>query len=137
VSGFTGLHHTALITRDIERTASFWSGTLGLPLTQRVERDGFKHWFFELTETESIAFFEYEDETPNLDEFKMPGRLPTDGRQLDHLALGVEDEEALLSWHRRLTDDGVAVRGPVDHGIAKSIYFEDPNGISLEVCCWA
>jgi hypothetical protein len=29
----------------------------------------------------------------------------------------------------------VAVTDVVDHGWAKSIYFRDPNGMSLEYCC--
>lgn len=34
-----------------------------------------------------------------------------------------------------LVSHGVEVRGPVDHeGWSKSIYFNDPNGLQLEVC---
>ena len=55
-----------------------------------------------------------------------------------------------LRWHRVawLTDRagfetarahlhalGIAFRGPVDHGIALSIYFQDPDGHPLEITC--
>jgi hypothetical protein len=31
--------------------------------------------------------------------------------------------------------EGVEVTDIVDHGWARSIYFKDPNGLSLEYCC--
>ncbi len=34
-----------------------------------------------------------------------------------------------------MIDKGVQVTDVVDHGWAKSIYFKDPNGMSLEYCC--
>jgi catechol-2,3-dioxygenase len=34
-----------------------------------------------------------------------------------------------------LASKGVEVTEIVDHNWAKSIYFKDPNGISLEYCC--
>jgi hypothetical protein len=49
-----------------------------------------------------------------------------------------------LSWHdgwrrtrRRdeLRATGVETTDIVDHGWARSIYFKDPNGLSLEYCC--
>ena len=30
-------------------------------------------------------------------------------------------------------DQGVEVRGPVDHGFCRSIYFRDPNGYVIEL----
>ncbi len=132
---FTGVHHTALITRDLETTARFWRDALGLPLTGQIHHDGFKHWFFQVTPTDSIAFFEYSEDTPEHIATKRPGVVPTDGRHLDHLALGVPDDDALESLRKRLQEHGVDVRGPIDHKFCHSIYFEDPNGISLEACC--
>jgi catechol 2,3-dioxygenase-like lactoylglutathione lyase family enzyme len=131
---FTGVHHTALITRDLERTTHFWRDVLGLPLTQAIEAGGFKHYFFEVSATDCVAFFEFEGPLPEGIDYKGPGVRPEDGRQFDHLALGVADEEALALVQARLEDHGVHVRGPVDHGICRSIYFDDPNGISLEAC---
>jgi len=34
-----------------------------------------------------------------------------------------------------LRSKGIKVTGIVDHGWAQSIYFKDPNGVSLEYCC--
>jgi hypothetical protein len=35
----------------------------------------------------------------------------------------------------RIRAEGVETTEIVDHGWARSIYFKDPNGISLEYCC--
>ncbi|MCO4747381.1 MAG: VOC family protein [Proteobacteria bacterium] len=131
---FTGLHHTALITRDMAATTRFWRDAMGLPLTSQLEPHGLKHWFFELTPHESIAFFEFDAELPEAVEPKRPGVVPRDGRLFDHLAIGVADVESMRALQARLEQHGVAVRGPVDHEVCLSIYFEDPNGISVEVC---
>jgi len=49
----------------------------------------------------------------------------------------------LVAWHtdaggfaqaqRHLKECGVVFRGPVDHGIAHSIYFRDPSGNPMEI----
>src|SRR5918912_1120028 len=45
-----GLHHTALISSDVERTVRFYQDVLGFPLTELIEnRDypGSSHFFFD------------------------------------------------------------------------------------------
>jgi catechol-2,3-dioxygenase len=42
---------------------------------------------------------------------------------------GFERAQAHLRRH------GVRFHGPVDHGIAQSIYFKDPDGHPLEITC--
>ena len=67
--------------------------------------------------------------------FEVP-RLPFDFKAqnpLDlHIALGVEPEtfDAMLQNARRA---GREVRGPIDHGFVRSIYFRDPNGYVVEL----
>lgn len=41
----------------------------------------------------------------------------------------------LEAKRQELVAKGVEVTDIVDHNWAKSIYFSDPNGISLEFCC--
>ena len=61
-----------------------------------------------------------------------------DGRaiQFDHLSLNLPDERALESLRARLKEAGCEVTDVVDHGIMRSIYFTDPNGIALEASWW-
>ena len=52
-----------------------------------------------------------------------------------HFAMRVADYAALDAWKARLEAKGVAVEGPIAHGMIRSIYFHDPNGYRLEFCC--
>lgn len=118
-----GLHHAALVARDVEETIAFYQGVLGFPLTEIFEnRDyaGSNHFFFDIGNGNLIAFFDF------------PG-LPLEEYQeviggLHHLAISVEPER----W--------VALRGRLDEaGVeyleesGSSIYFRDPNGARLEL----
>ena len=57
--------------------------------------------------------------------------------QFDHLSMDLPDEEALLALRQRLLDAGSEVTDVVDHGLMRSIYFTDPNGIALEASWWS
>src|SRR4029078_7692752 len=57
--------------------------------------------------------------------------------QFDHLSMDLPDESALLALRQRLLDAGSQVTDVVNHGLMRSIYFTDPNGIALEASWWA
>ena len=52
-----------------------------------------------------------------------------------HFAFEAGNESALEQKRDELRTKGVDVSDVVDHNWAKSIYFKDPNGLSLEYCC--
>ena len=120
-----GLHHNAYRCRDSEETRVFYEEFLGLPLISAFEIDQSRglHTFFEMDDGSCLAFFE------------VPG-MPFDFKQqnaLDlHIALGVDNEvfDRMLAKGRA---EGIEVRGPVDHGFVRSIYFRDPNGYVVEL----
>jgi catechol-2,3-dioxygenase len=51
--------------------------------------------------------------------------------------MDLPDEAALTALRTRLRDAGCEVTDVVDHGLMRSIYFSDPNGIALEASWWA
>ncbi len=120
-----GLHHNAYRCRDSEETRVFYEEFLGLPLVSAFEIDEGRalHTFFQMDDGSCLAFFE------------APGR-PFDFKEQDaldlHIALGVDNDafEAMLEKGRA---QGRPVRGPVDHGFVRSIYFRDPNGYIVEL----
>jgi len=127
---FTGIHHVTLITHDLDATIRFYRDLLECPLAITSGDTGFKHYFFEVSPSVSLSFFAYPaTRTKEADE---PARAP---RGLDHLALGVASKADLLAMRDRLVAAGFAVRGPVDHASHWGIYFQDPNGIELELSC--
>jgi catechol 2,3-dioxygenase-like lactoylglutathione lyase family enzyme len=126
-----GLHHNAYRCRDSEETRAFYEDFLGLPLAGALElgetRTGRKthvlHTFFRMGDGSFLAFFD-DPETPF--EFK-------DQRDFDlHIALEVAPA-ALDAMLQKGKAAGREVRGPVDHGFIRSIYFRDPNGYVIEL----
>jgi catechol-2,3-dioxygenase len=41
--------------------------------------------------------------------------------------------DGFLAAQKHLREHDVAFRGPVDHGVAQSVYFQDPDGHPLEI----
>jgi catechol 2,3-dioxygenase-like lactoylglutathione lyase family enzyme len=118
-----GLHHTALVSSDVETTVRFYQDVLGFPLTELIEnRDyaGSSHFFFDIGNDNLLAFFDF----PGLD----LGPYAEVLGGLHHLAISVEPSrwEAL---QQRLTDAGVAFE--VHSGV--SVYFRDPDGARIEL----
>jgi catechol 2,3-dioxygenase-like lactoylglutathione lyase family enzyme len=131
-----GLNHLALVTTDMDATVRFWHDVLGAPLVATVATDTFRHYFFDVGNGATVAFFEYAG--VELDRFAKPAGIP-DPRaiQFDHLSLNLEDEAAVMGLRARIEAHGSEVTELVDHGLMRSIYFTDPNGIALEASYWA
>jgi catechol 2,3-dioxygenase-like lactoylglutathione lyase family enzyme len=131
-----GVHHLALVTTDMDATTRFWHGVLGARLVTTIATDSFRHYFFEFAPGSCVAFFEYRDQP--VDSYAKPAGVPyPQAAQFDHLSLGLVDEEALEALRSRLEAHGCEVTVVVDHGIMRSIYFTDPNGIALEASWWS
>ncbi|GAB2728238.1 VOC family protein [Nocardioides pakistanensis] len=118
-----GLHHTALISSDVERTIEFYQGLLGFPLTELIEnRDypGSSHFFFDIGHENLLAFFDF----PGLD----LGPYAEVLGGLHHVAISVDPAR----W-QEIVDrfDQVGVEYVVHSGV--SVYFTDPDGARIEL----
>ncbi|MEZ0580308.1 VOC family protein [Nocardioides sp. MH1] len=118
-----GVHHTALISSDVETTIRFYQDLLGFPLTELIEnRDypGSSHFFFDIGNQNLLAFFDF----PGLG----VGPYAEVLGGLHHMAISVEPErwDAIVA---RLTEAGV------DHVVHSevSVYFQDPDGARIEL----
>jgi catechol 2,3-dioxygenase-like lactoylglutathione lyase family enzyme len=122
-SSARGVHHFALVCRDVEETIRFYQEVLEFPLTEIFEnRDyrGSNHFFFDVGNDNLLAFFDF----PGLD----VGPYAEVFGGLHHIAISVEPDQ----WERlkgRLDDAGVEYL--LESGT--SIYFRDPNGARLEL----
>ena len=118
-----GLHHSALISSDVETTVRFYQDVLGFPLTELIEnRDypGSSHFFFDIGNGNLLAFFDF----PGLD----VGPYAEVLGGLHHLAISV-DPEHWTALVERLTEAGV--EHEVHSGV--SVYFRDPDGARIEL----
>ena len=130
---YTGINHLAMATGDMDATVRFWRDLLGMRLVAGLGHEGYRQYFFEISATDMIAFFEWEGVEPLVE--KDHG-VPVRGRYaFDHVAVGVADSEALWEIRDRLEGAGIWVSEPVDHGFIHSVYTFDPNGIALEFSC--
>ncbi len=128
-----GINHLALVTPDMDATVRFYAGVLGMPLVATLMAGPMRHYFFEMADGNTVAFFEVE----GMETFSKPAGAPSDRPiQLDHLSFNVADEHALELLRKRLLSADCEVTGVVDHGILRSVYFHDPNGIALEASWW-
>jgi glyoxylase I family protein len=123
-----GVHHLALICRDVEQTIEFYQGQLGFPLVELVEnRDyaGSSHFFFDIGNRNLLGFFDF----PGYDH---PDFTETIGG-VQHLALSTSPEE-FAAARGRLDAAGIEYLGP-DRGVENSLYIRDPNGVGIEFYC--
>jgi glyoxylase I family protein len=121
-----GVHHLALICRDVEQTIQFYQEFLGFPLVELVEnRDylGSSHFFFDIGNHNLLGFFDF----PGHDH---PAWQETIGG-VQHLAISISAEQYAAA-KEKLDAAGVDYLGP-DRGVQESMYFRDPNGVGLEL----
>jgi catechol 2,3-dioxygenase-like lactoylglutathione lyase family enzyme len=128
-----GVNHLALVTPDMDTTVRFYTGVLGMPLVMTLMAGPMRHYFFEIAPHNTLAFFEIEGVETFAKGAGSPGPYPV---QMDHLSLNLESEAALAALGDRLTAAGCEVSELVDHGVLRSIYFTDNNGIALEATSW-
>lgn len=127
---YNGVNHLAMVTSDMDRTIRFWRDLLGMRLVVGLGKPGYRHYFFEISPNDLIAFFEWPNAKPVQE--KDHGYPVTGPFIFDHVCLGVETEEDLWEIKDRLSVAEFWVSEVVDHGFIHSIYAFDPNGIPIE-----
>jgi catechol 2,3-dioxygenase-like lactoylglutathione lyase family enzyme len=127
---YTGIHHLALITDDMDKTIRFWRDLLGMKMLAATGDGRNRQYFFEICENNIISFFQWPEAVNP--ERKHHGVPPTKPMAFDHVAIGVSDDEELDEMKQKLETAGFKVSYKVDHGYFHSIYAFDPNGVPIE-----
>lgn len=127
---FTGIHHLAFATGDMEETIRFWRDLLGMRLVYSHGRPGYRQYLFALTEHTFIAFFEW----PGVEKLahRPPGTPVAGPFAFDHVAIGVASDDDLWDLTARLAAAGFPASDVIDHGFVHSLYSYDNNGIPIE-----
>ena len=127
---YRGINHLAMATSDIDATIRFWRDLLGMRLVLGLGRPGYRHYFFEISPHDLIAFFEW----PDVD--KIPEKdhgVPVKGPFVfDHVSFEVESDEDLWELKDKFEAADIWVSEIMDHGFIHSIYAFDPNNIPIE-----
>ena len=139
-----GVHHLALVTDDMRKTAEFYVDVLGMPLVHAMRvppglgtgpgnrgnppYEEIRHYFFDMGHDSLLAFFEVP-----------AGAEPASNRN----AVGGMQHVAFTVTRRRFDDIEARLDAAgVEHTPRieqlprmEGLYFYDPNGIRLEMAC--
>ena len=153
---FSGINHLALVSSDMARTVDFYSGVLGMPLTKTIEMPGGgQHFFFDCGHGDSLAFFWFPHAPAAVPGVSAPANRPDQGDivsahgSMNHVAFNVvagqldacvaalrgAGVDCTEVWNHDNSEWGVS-RENHDDVYVRSIYFSDPDGISLEIAAW-
>lgn len=124
-----GIHHITLISADIERTTWFYTDVLGQRLLKRTVNfdvpDSPHYYFGDRVGHPGtvVTYFGY----PQMARGRMGVGVA------HHFAFLVETDEEQRVWQERLHAAGVAVTDVIDRRYFRSVYFNDPDGVILEI----
>ena len=117
------LGHVVLKVTDLARSERFYNGILDMTVCARLDEQGMKMTFFSLGNHHDLALAEVSGE-------------PAAGERaagLDHVAFCIGTTlEVLKAANSELEEAGISVN-PEDHEVTKSLYFDDPDGNTVEL----
>lgn len=152
-----GIHHLALVCKDMKATVDFYSGVLGMPLVKTIElpQNLGQHFFFDVGNGDCLAFFWYPEVHDAVPGVSAPASFPIIGDprsavgSMNHVAFTVP-EERFDEYVEKLKAKGIETSDISNHDdsehqvsrrvkegtFLRSIYFFDPDGTLLEFACW-
>lgn len=118
--------HIVLRVKDLERSKRFFTEILGFPLVGENQR-GMLFFSADVNDNHHMLAIRQAKE----------GAAPPDPDQvgMEHVSFELGSFAELQEAYRLFRQNGVVIHHTVFHGIAKSIYFLDPDGNLLEVYC--
>lgn len=128
-----GMHHITAISSDIQRTADFFEGVLGMrrvKMTSNFDDPDSAHWYWGVGEGKPGTLITYFERDPRDKRYHW---VKMGAGQTHHFALAVPDEETQFALRERIVKAGVPVSEQRDRIYFKSIYSRDPDGHIVEL----
>ncbi len=118
------LGHLVIKVRDLERSKKFYTEVLGLELMGEVPQ--FKIAFLAANRNDhhELGLLEVGSEADG-GKFEQVGLL--------HFAFRMKSYDELRDAYRELKAHNVEVVATTDHGVARGVYFKDPDGNEMEL----
>ncbi len=114
----SGLGHFGIFVRDMPKMVDFYSGVLGLTVTDRGPDD-------------RIVFLSGHPETEH-HEIAL-AKSPDQKTDAGQVSFHIDSLADLKDMHKKIADYGCEIDGVVNHGIAFGCYFRDPEENRVEV----
>jgi len=103
---FNGINHLAMATGDMDKTIRFWRDLLGMPLVAGLGKPGYRHYFFQISESDLIAFSSGRRKAGQGEGSRRAGLGPF---IFDHVSFGVDTEDDLWQLKDKLQAAGFEV----------------------------
>jgi catechol 2,3-dioxygenase-like lactoylglutathione lyase family enzyme len=129
----TGLNHVATLTTDMNATVTFYEAAFGASVTFELPASEDHPWMkvVDLGGGAALNVFEVSADDIIGDRRRQGAR-----GAIDHFALAVASLEVLETLPTRLAAAGAQEVGAIRRvGDEWSLFFRDPDGMELEVCC--
>lgn len=130
----TGFNHIATCTADLDRVIRFYADAFDAPVTFEMPAtpDHPRMAIIDLGGGSVLNVFEATADSIVGDRRTQGGRGP-----IDHFAVAVLSRDVLDQVKERLVAAGAEVGEIQQLGGEWSLFFRDPDGMELEVCCHA
>lgn len=128
-----GFNHVATLTHDMDLTVGFYEDIFEGKTIFTMEQDG-DHPYMKIVDIGGGACL-------NIFEVPLESIIGERRRQggrgaIDHFAFSVDSVETLKLMRERLAESNAEEVGELQQlGSEWSLFFRDPNGMELEVCC--
>jgi catechol 2,3-dioxygenase-like lactoylglutathione lyase family enzyme len=129
----TGFNHVATLTTDMHRTVGFYEEAFGAVVTFELPRTDDHPWMkiVDVGGGAALNIFEVPAEEIIGDRRRQGAR-----GAIDHFAFAVGSKAELEAMVDRLARAGAQEVGVVQRlGNEWSLFFRDPDGMDLEICC--
>ena len=130
-----GLNHVATLTTSMDTTVTFYEQAFEAVVTHEIPKSDVHPWMkiLDLGGGAMLNVFEAPAEEIIGERRRQGGR-----GAIDHFALSVDSRATLDVVQQRLRDAGAQEVGDIQQlGGEWSLFFRDPDGMELEVCCSA
>lgn len=114
----SSLGHVGLLVHDIERSKAFYRDVLGLTVSDE-------------SDTGTVFMTAQERHQEHHELQLRPGR--EDGQVVSQISFRCETLAELKAFHRDFVERGISIQHVNSHGNAIGIYFNDPDGNTVEV----
>jgi catechol 2,3-dioxygenase-like lactoylglutathione lyase family enzyme len=130
----SGFNHVATLTAHMDRLVAFYKAAFGAEVIFEMQEQGdHPHMIIlDLGGGAALNVFEVADETIIGERRRQGGR-----GAIDHYALAVDSRATLEAVQDRLVAAGAEIGEIQRLGGEWSLFFRDPDGMELEVCCAA
>jgi catechol 2,3-dioxygenase-like lactoylglutathione lyase family enzyme len=129
----SGINHIATLTTDMHRTVGFYEQVFEAVVTHEVPPADDHPWMkvVDLGGGAALNVFEVPGESIVGERRRLGGR-----GAIDHFGIAVDSRATLELIEDRLVDAGAQEVGEIQTlGGELSLFFRDPDGMELEVCC--